>query len=90
MAKLIHNRQFDTSLCRMHAGIKTNPAPLYVVYKCSEAFFFQFCLLKTVTELKVWCMGVRFFVLQLTDRNQEKSSERLCTVVNRISRPICK
>ena len=27
MAKLIHNRQFDTSLCCMHAGIETNPAP---------------------------------------------------------------
>ena len=69
--------------------IQRHVKQLYVLYKRSEAFI-QFRLLKIATELKVSCVGVRFFVLQLTDGNRGKGSERLCTVVNRISRPICK
>ena len=33
---------------------------------------FQFRLLKIATELEVSCVGVHFFVFQLTDGNREK------------------
>ena len=50
---------------------------------------FQFRLLKSATELKVLCVGVHFFLLQVMDGNW-KMAQKLCMVVNRTSRPICK
>ena len=86
MAKLIHSRQFDTSTELPHASryqneysATINSIYVTVLYKRSEAFF-SILLAENRNELS-------FCAWAYVSSYRENGSERLCTVVNRISRP---